>query len=84
MTFKLTELPYCRDSAEMFSHFADEDWSIFLDSCYPYIDLGRYDVIAARPYITLKTFANETEIVYANDKREHSSEDPFSIVKSLL
>ena len=84
MTFKLTELPYCRDSAEMFSHFADEDWSIFLDSCYPYIDLGRYDVIAARPYITLKTFADETEIVYANGKREHSSEDPFSIVKSLL
>jgi para-aminobenzoate synthetase component 1 len=68
----------------MFSHFADEDWSIFLDSCYPFIDLGRYDVIAARPYITLKTFADETEIVYANDKREHSSEDPFSIVKSLL
>jgi para-aminobenzoate synthetase component 1 len=32
----------------------------------------------------LKTFADETEIVYANDKREHSSEDPFSIVKSLL
>ena len=84
MTFKLTELPYCRDSAEMFSHLADEDWSIFLDSCYPYIDLGRYDVIAARPYITLKTFADETEIVYASGKREQSSEDPFSIVKSLL
>jgi len=84
LTFKLTELPYCRDSTEMFSHLADEDWSIFLDSCYPYIDLGRYDVIAARPYITLKTFADETEIVYASGKREQSSEDPFSIVKSLL
>ena len=84
MTFKLTELPYSRDSAEMFSHFANEDWSIFLDSAYPYIDPGRYDIIAARPYITLKTFADETEIVYASGKREHSSKDPFSIVKSLL
>ncbi len=84
MTFKLTELPYCRDSAQLFYHLADEDWSIFLDSGYPYIDLGRYDVLAARPYITLKTFADETEIVYANGKSEHSSEDPFSIVKSLL
>ena len=84
MTFKLTELPYSRDSAEIFSHFANEDWSIFLDSTYPYIDLGRYDVIAARPYITLKTFANETETVYANGKRERSTVDPFSIVKSLL
>lgn len=84
MTFKLTELPYSRDSAEMFSNIADENWSIFLDSCYPYINLGRYDVIAARPYITLKTFADETEIVYASGKREHSSKDPFSTVKSLL
>ena len=84
MTFKLTELPYSRDSAEMFSHFANEDWSIFLDSAYPYIDPGRYDIIAARPYITLKTFADETEIVYASGEREHSSKDPFSIVKSLL
>ena len=84
MTFKLTELPYSRDSAEMFSHLADENWSIFLDSCYPYIDLGRYDVIAARPYITLKTFADKTEIDYANGKHERSSDDPFSIVKSLL
>jgi len=84
LTFKLTELPYSRDSAEMFSHLADENWSIFLDSCYPYIDLGRYDVIAARPYITLKTFADKTEIDYASGKHEYSSDDPFSIVKSLL
>ena len=82
--FKLTELSYCRDSAEIFSHFADEDWSIFLDSGYPYIDLGRYDIIVARPYITLKTTANDTEIVYANGKREHSTAEPFSIVKTLL
>lgn len=84
MTFKLTELPYCRDSTGMFSHFADEEWSIFLDSGYPCIDLGRYDIIAARPYITVKTFADETEIIYSNGKTEHSSDDPFSIVKSLL
>lgn len=68
----------------MFSHFAGQDWSIFLDSGYPYIDLGRYDIIAARPYITLKTFTDTTEIVYASGKREFSSEDPFSIVQSLL
>ncbi len=84
MTFRLTELPYCRDSAQIFSHLAEEDWSIFLDSSYPYINLGRYDIIAARPYITLKTFAGETEIVHISGERESSYEDPFSIVKSLL
>lgn len=84
MTFKLTELPYCRDSSLLFTPLAKEHWSIFLDSGYPYIDLGRYDIIAARPYIMLKTFADETEIVYANGKKEHSSDDPFSLVKTLL
>ncbi len=84
MTFKLTELSYQRNSLQLFSHIADEDWSIFLDSGYPYIELGRYDIMAARPYITLKTFANETEIVYADGGSEHSSEDPFTIIKSLL
>lgn len=84
MTFKLTELSYCRDSSQLFSHIVDEEWSIFLDSGYPYIELGRYDIMTARPYITLKTFANETEIIYASGKSEYSSADPFSIVKSLL
>ena len=84
MTFRLTELPYRRDSSLLFTPLANEHWSIFLDSGYPYIDLGRYDIIAARPYITLKTFADETEIVYANGKNEHSSDDPFSLVKTLL
>jgi para-aminobenzoate synthetase component I len=84
LTFKLTELSYCRDSSQLFSHIANEDWSIFLDSGYPYIELGRYDIMTARPYITVKTFADETEIVYANGKSEHSSEDPFLIIKSLL
>ncbi|MEE8233178.1 MAG: aminodeoxychorismate synthase component I, partial [Gammaproteobacteria bacterium] len=41
-------------------------------------------IIAAHPYITLKTFADETEIVYANGKKEYSSDDPFSLVKTLL
>ncbi|TDJ19726.1 MAG: aminodeoxychorismate synthase component I, partial [Gammaproteobacteria bacterium] len=84
LTFRLTELPYRRDSSLLFTPLANEHWSIFLDSGYPYIDLGRYDIIAARPYITLKTFADETEIVYANGKNEHSSDDPFSLVKTLL
>jgi len=84
LTFKLTELPYCRDSSRLFTPLANEHWSIFLDSGYPYIDLGRYDIIAARPHITLETFADKTEIVYANGKKEHSSDDPFSLVKTLL
>lgn len=68
----------------MFSHVANEHWSIFLDSGYPYINLGRYDILAARPYITLKSFADKTEIAYTNGKSEFSSADPFALVKTLL
>lgn len=84
MTIKLTEIPYCRDSAQLFKHFADQPWSIFLDSAYPYIDHGRYDIIAADPYITIKTFNKETEISYADGMREYSQQDPFTIVVTLL
>ena len=82
--FKLTELPYYRDTSRLFSQVADEPWSIFLDSAYPYIDLGRYDIIAARPYATLKTFHNETEISHPDGRIEISNDDPFGLVKKLL
>ncbi len=84
MALKLAELPYCEDSAKLFSHIADCHWSVFLDSGYPSIALGRYDIVAAQPYITLKTFAEETEISYADGRREYSRDDPFALVKSVL
>ena len=46
---KIAELPYRRNSAQLFEAIAREPWSIFLDSGYPYIDSGRFDIIAARP-----------------------------------
>ena len=49
LNIKLTELPYQRDSSLLFSKIAHESWSIFLDSGYPNIDLGRYDILVARP-----------------------------------
>lgn len=84
MTPRLTELPYYSDTARIFSSFADQPWSIFLDSGYPYINDGRYDIIAAHPYITVKTFANKTETTYADGNKEESFDDPFSIIATLI
>lgn len=83
MKQKLTELPYFRDSAGLFAVLADEPWSIFLDSGFPYRDLGRYDIIAARPYITLVTRGNETRVTERNTDFV-STDDPFELVKSYL
>ena len=50
---KISELPYNRDSEKLFSFVVNEPWSIFLDSGYPRIDTGRYDIITAQSYIPI-------------------------------
>lgn len=84
MTARFTELPYCQDSARLFARLAHKHWSIFLDSGYPYINLGRYDIIAADPYVTVTTIAGETRISHADGRSVRSLETPFSVLKSLL
>lgn len=84
MTPRLSELPYHRDTVQLFACFANEPWSIFLDSGHPYINYGRYDIITTRPYITAKTVADTTEITYSNGHRESSAANPFSIIATLL
>jgi len=82
---KVSELPYPRDSARLFAKVVDEPWSMFLDSAYPEIDMGRYDIIVSRPMITLETYDDVTSIVDNSKQNKLSSkEDPFDIVKQYL
>jgi len=83
LTSKLTEIPYRRDSADLFSLIASEPWSIFLDSGYPNTDRGRYDFISSRPYKTLTTYGDDT-IIDDGESVRHSEQDPFELVKSSL
>ncbi len=80
---KLSELPYRRDSAELFTAVADEPWSIFLDSGYPYIDSGRYDIIVAEPFITIESFDSESRVT-TKECEINSNEDPFQLLKHTL
>ena len=80
---RLIELDYTRDSAALFSHIAHEPWSIFLDSGYPLIDSGRYDIMTSRPYRTLLTRGEETRIT-GDGSLQHSKDDPFALVKREL
>lgn len=84
MSVKLTELPYHRDSSQLFTLIAHEPWSIFLDSGFPNIDLGRYDILACRPFITLTTRGQLTMITDPQGKEEQSNVDPFALVKEYL
>ncbi len=80
---KLTELSYHRNSAELFQLVAEEPWSMFLDSGYPYIDRGRYDIIGSRPYCTLVTRGPDTWIS-EGDTTSRSGGDPFELLRQAL
>ena len=84
MSIKLSELPYQRDSSALFSVIAGEPWSIFLDSGYPKIDSGRYDILSCRPYATLQTHGEQTVVHGPSGKVEHSAEDPFRLLQRFL
>ncbi len=80
---KVSELPYHRNAADFFSLVADEPWSMFLDSGYPEIDMGRYDIIVSRPAITLETYGEVTHI-NDNGKETTSREDPLLLLSQYL
>lgn len=80
---KIAELPYPADSAVLFETLAHLPWAVFLDSGYPAIRQGRYDILAAEPWLTLTTRGEITEIRGA-DGVELSGEDPFLLLRRYL
>ncbi|NOS89361.1 MAG: aminodeoxychorismate synthase component I [Methylococcaceae bacterium] len=77
------QLPYFADSAALFSAFANQPWSVFLDSGYPYSNQGRYDIIAAHPVCTLVTHGNST-VITRGAQTILSADNPFDLVKQQL
>jgi aminodeoxychorismate synthase, component I, bacterial clade len=80
---RVVELPYQEDGATFFEALVDFPWSVFLDSGPPDARRGRFDVLTARPYITLSTRDRFTEIHAASGSRQ-SSEDPFTLLREHL
>ncbi len=67
----------------LFEGLADQPWSVFLDSGMPIGRQGRYDILAADPYITVTTRGERTE-VRRRDQSFLSPEDPFEILRREL
>lgn len=83
MSCKLAEIPYHKDSSGLFAFIEGEPWSIFLDSGYPYIDTGRFDIFSSSPYMTFETNGLET-VIDEKGITSRSAEDPFLLVKKAL
>ena len=79
----LTEIPYHTDSAALFDAVADWPWAVFLDSGRPFVEQGRYDIIAADPMLAVITRGAQTE-VHAGSSVDVSTRDPFDILRDCL
>ena len=77
------QLPYHQQSIALFSSWAERPWAVLLDSAHPYSEQGRYDIIAADPYITLVTEGETTTITDHGISRQ-SLEDPFELLQREL
>lgn len=80
---RIAELPYQADSAVLFEALTHLPWAVFLDSGYPAIRQGRYDILAAEPWLTLTTRGEVTEI-RGPDGVELSGENPFLLLRRYL
>ena len=78
-----TELLYVEDSAALFSQIRDYPWPVILDSANTSPEVGRYDILAAAPFITLETAAGSTQISHHHNKRTVTL-DPFLLLNDIL
>jgi len=76
-------LPYSKDCSSLFATISREPWAMWLDSCEQGGELGRYDIMVARPYTTLVTRGERTEIG-ADGSTTYSSDDPFDLIRTYL
>jgi para-aminobenzoate synthetase component 1 len=83
MSLLLVELPYRADSATLFSRIAHRPWAVYLDSGWPGSHYGRYDILAADPFVTVSTRGGQTEI-RENQTVQLTVENPFLVLKNVL
>ena len=81
--YLIAEIPYIPDSSLLFDKFADEPWSVFLDSNQPDAIHGRYDIISSRPKVCITSKNNKNNIDSWADSLSVPG-DPFSVLKEYL
>ncbi|WP_438970608.1 aminodeoxychorismate synthase component I [Methylophaga sp.] len=77
------ELPYQEDSTSLFTKLRLHDWPVILDSANTKGENGRYDILAADPFITIETVGENTFIT-EQGKQKTSKADPFTVLENIL
>ena len=80
---KSIPLPYQIDSTQTFARLRHLPGAVFLDSCRSDYPEGRYDILAALPYISLETKGHCTS-VHQNGRITQSERPPFDTLRDIL
>jgi para-aminobenzoate synthetase component 1 len=88
-TYSLTVSPFNLPSrysmADIFAHFADKPWAMFLDSADSQRQDGRYDIMVANPITTITTNGSISSVWQQNtNQNQKSSLNPLLLVQNLL
>ncbi|MES9852347.1 MAG: aminodeoxychorismate synthase component I [Candidatus Thiodiazotropha sp. L084R] len=84
MKIQTLDFPYRKDSAELFEAICHLPWAAMLDSCQPYSQQGRYDILSADPISVLVTHGEHTRITSNGSNIRLSTEDPFQLLREVL
>ncbi len=79
----ITQIDYRPDSAQWFRNLLDLPDAVFLDIGHGSPYAGRYDILAADPWLTLSTTGGVTEI-RSPQGIERSGSDPLVLLESVL
>ncbi|MHA7841105.1 MAG: aminodeoxychorismate synthase component I [Gammaproteobacteria bacterium] len=80
-------LPYKEDSVHYFKTITHLPYAIFLDSCQPHGQQGRYDIMAAQPYVVITTMGDVSLIDWDSSQKKQSTTstaDPFTLIKEYV
>jgi para-aminobenzoate synthetase component 1 len=80
---RLAEIEYRESSVPRAEALLDCPWHVFLDSGHGGNEAGRYDILAAAPFVTLTTRGTETEI-RTREGVEISGRDPLELLAEAL
>ena len=83
MSVQKKAVPYSEDSTRLFETIADKPWAMLLDSGPAHRRQGRYDILAADPFMIFVTRGERTEI---SDRTGTvlSTDDPFVLLREAL
>lgn len=78
-------LPSHYSMADIFAHFADRPWAMFLDSADSQRQDGRFDIVVAKPIVTITTTGSTSTVWQQDTGQTHqSSLNPLSLVQNSI